>query len=246
MPVNGAILYEGPSVLTGDPIVCIMTGLARKSQNPKTGPMLQTWILRADQNPITSAKRGDDAAICGGCKLRGKGDGTLKDRACYVNLAQGPLGVWNAYIAGEYLDRRRPDQRRLCGEQVPVRIGSYGDPAAVPFEVWRNVLDECEGWTGYTHQWRHARFDARLAGILMLSCESEVDRFQALERFPEARTFRAGKDVQAGYDEVFCPADGKSRTCNMCQLCRGTSVRGRSVVIEAHGSGRNATAWRQA
>lgn len=248
MAVNGAVLYEGPSVLTGDPVVVVLTGLLRLSQNPKTGPMLQTWIMRSDVDPIDAAKRGDDRAICGGCKLRGRGDGTLRDRGCYVTLAQGPLGVWKSYISGQYPERKRPDQRRLCGEQGSVRIGSYGDPAAVPVGVWRSVLDGCEwgghGWTGYTHQWRHERFDARLTEFLMLSCESESNLEEVKQRFgPSARTFRAARNAVPTWKEVICPADGVRVTCSSCQLCRGRAAKARSVVIEAHGAGKGASAW---
>jgi hypothetical protein len=38
---NGAILYRGPSLLDGAPIVAIVTGLASTSANAKTGAMLQ-------------------------------------------------------------------------------------------------------------------------------------------------------------------------------------------------------------
>ena len=48
---NGRILYEGPSMLDGAPIVVIATGFAERSGNDKTGAMIQTWILRADIPP---------------------------------------------------------------------------------------------------------------------------------------------------------------------------------------------------
>jgi hypothetical protein len=47
MTPNSVIFYRGPSQLTGDPIVAVLTGLVTRSSNAKTGPMLQTWILRA-------------------------------------------------------------------------------------------------------------------------------------------------------------------------------------------------------
>ncbi len=34
---NGYIIYEGPSMINGDPIVAIATGFARNSENGKTG-----------------------------------------------------------------------------------------------------------------------------------------------------------------------------------------------------------------
>lgn len=37
---------------------------------------------------------------------------------------------------------------------LPVRLGTYGDPAAVPTVVWQTVLAQSAMHTGYTHQWR--------------------------------------------------------------------------------------------
>ena len=53
---NGVILYEGPSLLDGEPIVAILTGLRSSSCNRKTGAMLQTWIMRADVSPAEAGE----------------------------------------------------------------------------------------------------------------------------------------------------------------------------------------------
>ena len=37
---------------------------------------------------------------------------------------------------------------------LPVRLGAYGDPAAVPTVVWQTVLAQSAMHAGYTHQWR--------------------------------------------------------------------------------------------
>jgi len=66
---NGVIVYEGPSELDGEPIVVIVTGL-RKSDNTKTGDMLQLWILLQNKLPCDAAKQGLDSSICGDCKHR--------------------------------------------------------------------------------------------------------------------------------------------------------------------------------
>src|SRR5687767_850338 len=91
---NGVVLYSGPSELDGSPIVAIMTGIRRGSSNTKTGPLLQTWILRSDLSPETAAKTGADRSICGDCALR--------DGACYVTLHHGPRAVFAAYQQGLY------------------------------------------------------------------------------------------------------------------------------------------------
>ena len=67
---KGVVLYRGPSLLDGKPIVCIATGLRSPSGNPKTGPMVQTWIMREDVAPHTAQKSGEDSSVCGDCALR--------------------------------------------------------------------------------------------------------------------------------------------------------------------------------
>lgn len=67
-------VWRGPSPIDGAPIVMIMTGLSRKaseqSKNTKTGPMVQTHIVRQDMAPVVAMMSGADRAICGDCPLR--------------------------------------------------------------------------------------------------------------------------------------------------------------------------------
>src|SRR4051812_46786701 len=54
---NGLILYRGPSLLDGKPIVVVAIGFARKSKNLKTGNMLGTYILADNgEDPIQALK----------------------------------------------------------------------------------------------------------------------------------------------------------------------------------------------
>ena len=45
---NGATIYSGESQLNGKNIKAIITGISVDSQNVKTGPMAQLWILFAN------------------------------------------------------------------------------------------------------------------------------------------------------------------------------------------------------
>ena len=90
---NGYILHET------DDIVVIATGFRRRSANPKTGDMLQVWILLRHINPVRAIKLGADAKICFDCGHRGRKG---KGRTCYVRVANAPLGVWKAYRRGMY------------------------------------------------------------------------------------------------------------------------------------------------
>src|SRR5204863_4664265 len=128
-PSNGSIFYRGPSLLDGRPLVAIVTGLRRRSANTKTGNELQTWILRSDVDPLTAIQTGEDYSICGDCALRGiQGVG----RECYVTIVQAPNAVYKAFKRRRY---GKLDLSRVAGRIV--RIGSYGDPAAVPADIWR-------------------------------------------------------------------------------------------------------------
>ena len=69
---DGRILWEGASQIDGAPIVCIATGLKRKTKNKKLSDsdrkgMIQTWIMRTDIAPHVAIKSGADESVCGGC-----------------------------------------------------------------------------------------------------------------------------------------------------------------------------------
>jgi hypothetical protein len=230
---NGVILWQGPSQLDGKPIVAIATGLASKSTNVKTGAMVQTYILRSDMEPIEALKAGEDASICGSCPLRG--DGTGKGRACYVNLGHGPLAVYRAFKRGVYPTWAQADYPIAEGRAV--RLGTYGDPAAVPIEVWNYALTDASGHTGYTHQWRA---HPELKSLCMASVDTVRDMQEA--RAQGWRTFRVDGThvIGAQKGEVLCPASkeaGRKLTCEQCLACCGADGRKGSIYIPAHGSG---------
>ena len=87
--------------------------------------------------------------------------------ACYVNIGQAPLGIYRAFERGNYPDYSNDGEAiaaALGGRSV--RMGAYGDPAAIPVTVWESLLIAADGWTGYTHQSRHPNFDAALLRLL--------------------------------------------------------------------------------
>jgi hypothetical protein len=239
----GSIFYRGPSTLTGQRIVGVLT---YQSNNTKTGNMAQTWILpdgaRTRIDPSYAVKTGADRAVCGDCPLRGP---SIGQRACYVVLAHGPASVGRALTAGRY----SPWADDHAPLDVPVRLGAYGDPAAIPFEAWIPVLSAARSWTGYTHQWRTC--DRRWQGYLMASVETERDA--DIAQLAGWRTFRVGTRSAGPLlpadpprpGEVVCPASaeaGYKQTCARCRLCSGNTGRGatsgaRNVVIAPHGGG---------
>lgn len=233
---NSVIFYRGPSMLDQRPIVAIATGLAIASRNSKTGAMVQTYILRDDVSPPEAVRTGADSSICGSCALRGDGNGL--GRACYVPVKWAPLALWKTRAKMPVVTQPLDVAALFLGRHV--RVGSYGDPVAVPVEVWHQVLHVSAGWTGYTHQWRTC--DVRFREFCMASVDDEWDRREA--RRQGWRTFRtrASTSEPLWEDEITCPASaeaGHKTTCQACQLCRGTQADAiviKSIAIVAHGS----------
>ena len=229
MKSNGVILYEGPSKLNGKRIVVIAVGFKSASTNVKTGGMIQTYILYVDENPIAAARNGNDAANCGGCIHRF--NPLTLTRTCYVTLMHGPLGVWKAYIKGNY--PTISDYSIFANR--PVRFGTYGDPAAAPLAIWQNISAYAKMTTGYTHQWRSAKF-ANLSYFCQASVETaeEVQKANA-KGFGTFRVLPVIEPIPA--DAIHCPASaerGHLTTCVECGICDGASQR--NVAILAHGS----------
>lgn len=219
------IVYDGPSVLNDVPIVGIITGLTTKSHNPKTGPMAQLWILHQDEAPHKAVKSGADASVCGDCPARNKW--------CYVQTFQGPRSVWAAWKRGSY-----PPYDPLLLQGKALRLGAYGDPAALPLSVLKEVTKDVDMYTGYTHAWKYC--DDGYKHFCMASCDSREDAEDAISR--GWRTFRV--TVEAGDkslpNEIICPASDEADqllTCITCKTCDGNRRGLKSnVVIKAHGN----------
>jgi hypothetical protein len=234
---NGLILYRGPSLLDRGPIAAIVTGLWRPSANRKTGAMLQTWILRDDTTPLDAVRTGSDASVCGHCPLRAS---PRRGRRCYVNLGQAPLTVYDALARGAYPQAEGPAQIAAAGYGRSVRLGSYGDPAAVPTAIWFALVSRASRWTGYTHQWDSAGFDDRLLDLCMASVERMQDVQWLALRHPGARYFRVRPPgTAAAPSEAQCPAAseaGRRLRCEACGACNGRAGTGPSISTNAHGA----------
>lgn len=223
------ILYEGPSQLDGAPIVVILT----ESRNRKTGGMLQTWIMRADIEPHIALKTGADSSVCGNCKMR-----PLLGGVCYVRVFQAPLVVWKAWRRGNYQAAGSLDAIAERGAGHSIRLGAYGDPAAVPVEIWRALVSRAAAWTGYTHQWRDA-VAAPLQSLAMASTDSPDELADARAAGWRSFRVRAPFEPLAG-KEIVCPASdeaGKRTTCESCRACGGTGAKAKAdIAIVAHGA----------
>lgn len=227
--MNHGIIYKGPSLLDGKPIVVIGTYSKR---NSKTGAVLQTYILCDDGlDPLEASKMGEDYSICGDCVMRGTPTTDPKrkqaeKRTCYVNLGQGVLIVYRSYVNGVY----QPVPPRILGHNRFVRVGTYGDPAAAPQEVWTELLSEASDWTAYSHQsgWR--------PDIAMQSVNSHTEAQMHWQA--GRRTFRviANLGELDRTNEALCPASkeaGRRVQCTACKLCKGSTLA-KSIAIVEH------------
>lgn len=230
---NGYVIYRGPSLLDGQPIVAI--ALTKKSKNGKTGNMVQTYILVDNgKSPLHNVYQLKDSSICGKCPHR-RGTGG----SCYVNISQGVTQVWKSYNKNNYpnniLQAKKESANRV------VRLGTYGDPAAIPRYVWDNLLELSSGHTGYTHQWSDNKAN-HVIDLIMASVDSESDRVLAKKK--GYRTFRirmVNEAVMSG--EFVCPASeeaGKRKLCIECKACDGgINTRKGDPVIISHGALKN-------
>ncbi len=233
---NGVIIYEGPSLIDGKPIVVIANGL-KVSKNSKIGDMIQTWILRTDMHPNDALKTGDDSSICGDCMHRGRyveETDTVTDRTCYVNLYKdGVYSIWHAYKRGSYPVCDIKHMQLFDGRHV--RIGSYGDPAAVPVYVWKTITKLCKDYTGYTHAWQWC--DTAYSKFCMASVETQDGYFEANSK--GYRTFRLLPDENYATitNETRCFAQIKDTIhCDKCGFCDGSTSNRKNVTVVFHGA----------
>lgn len=239
--ITHAILYRGPSLIDRSPIVVVAVYRTRGA-NAKTGAMVQTYIIPdiMGLGIMEIVRRGLDAAVCGGCVHRYQYDGNglaiAGTRTCYVNLGQGVRSVLGRVQRGGYQDiSADTDLIASVGRGRMVRLGTWGDPAAVPVTVWHSLIANATGHTGYTHQWRSARLAAPIRSIVMASCETDDDVGRATAQGFRG-TFRVLPVGEAPAAAALCPASaeaGKVATCADCGRCDG---RGGDVAIVAHGS----------
>lgn len=237
----GVILWQGASALDGAPIAVIATRIIAKSKNGKTGHMVQTFVIRTDIHPGEALKTGADISVCGNCPHRPK-PWLPKDEqgACYVQVNKSVASVYAAFKRGRYAVPGVDYDPRILPdlfEGLIFRLGSYGDPCAAPFQIWRAATLKVVAKAGYTHQWRDPRF-AAFKLLCMASCDTALDYAEATAA--GWRTFRVRLESEAKLErEAICPASaeaGHKTSCDNCRACGGTEAKAKvNMVIIAHG-----------
>ena len=242
-PVSARVVWRGLSQIPNsegkfEMIRLVLTNYYRVSENIKTGPLLQYYIFTDSEFKHMAAP------ICGDCPHATAADG--KRPACYVQWAR--LGhAWNASERNQELSTEKAAQ---LSKGLRIRLGSAGDPAAVPMMVWSPILAAADGHTGYTHQW-DKDWAQPYAGFLMASVDSATEAELATAkgwRYFGIET--PGKPLQGEFkysgsnqQPVRCLSEASNIACINCMLCNGnanlekTGKRAPSIVITAHGPG---------
>ncbi len=203
------ILYDGPSLIDGGPILALAASVDQPSKNSKTGPMVQVYFLRKDVTPWEGIRSGVDASICGTCIHRPKLEGG-KHRSCYVDL-RFVNPVWFA---------RRAEPEPGMFEGRAVRVGAYGDPLSTPIEALAQVFFEAEMWTGYTQFWRTSPDAEKWRGHLMASVHTAEEA--QIAQSMGWRTYRSRFPFESLISgEIDCPFYAAGVQCIDCNLCDG-------------------------
>jgi len=193
--------------------------------------MAQILICPANVPPFEAAKSGADSSVCGACLLRPSLHG-----GCYVNTGKHFPRVYE--VAKDQSSNLDKACKAIRSSGLPLRIGSWGDVGALPFEFVARLVDAARTASGrarhtaYTSSWKTC--DPRLRDVAMASVRTPQERDQA--KAAGWRTFRAKvpeAPVLAG--ERVCPGSNHEVTCSQCLVCSGGMVGG-DVVVDVHGS----------
>lgn len=215
---HGAVLYEGPSMITGEPIFAVITKLGdSRTLNRKLGPnTAQVYILDQNFRPHQARDLGISDNVCGNCPI---------EDLCYVNL-KFVNRVWECYQRGGYDGDLPWAAERIRKKGLLTRLATFGDPSAIPIEKVHWFADHSLPVIGYTHHWEKPWTDPGLKRFISASCETQEDVRTA--RILGWRTFRARRAEEPLMDGEFaCPADethwsAKRTTCDECRMCDGT------------------------
>jgi hypothetical protein len=167
--------------------------------------------------------------------LRKLSSATLYRRRVLCDDASGTLKRITVAIKRDCTQHIMPTITPIYYRVAPLRLGAYGDPAAVPFEVFEPLVRLSSVHTGYTHQIAHRNFDRRYLLLCQVSADTPK---QALKYQAQgAKTFRVALPDDTLFDnEIECLSDSKGIQCIDCGLCDGQS---KNIAIVVHGQRKN-------
>jgi hypothetical protein len=217
------------------PITVLLNGFLRPSENKKTGPMVQVYITPTGKHPVEVQRDAlASRSICSNCpQLPATGGG------CYVSpysLLSLPQSIENAQPL-----QSTPSSPPLLSplrdllRYRPVRIGTWGDPAAVAARIMLAIAMSAKMRTGYTHFPEKAD---HLRGYVQASCDT---LHQARKAWCAGwKTFRvvhassiSELRKQRIEGEIICPHHTKGIQCIACGLCDGSKA---NILAPIHGN----------
>lgn len=223
--------FRVSSALNGEPIIVAvqMTDTA----NTKLGAeMRQVWIMPAGMKPSVANGTAAQDSVCGKCWFKTNG-------ACYVNM-QTPNSVYRSIEAGNYTElSQTPEDLAVLADALhgeTVRVGAWGDPAAMPWPIMQTITKAAASYTAYTHQAAHPNFNRMYLSVCMVSAESpkQAAKYQELG----IRTFRPKVAGSVNLEnEITCPNETHGINCIECRLCDGGNARrgNPSIAVTVHG-----------
>lgn len=170
---------------------------------------------------------------CGSCPLRFGGCYTFK-----FSQAMGHKGMLNS-IVNEYPNLDFPKlndkiKNTILGmlsltSKGYIRFGSYGCPTNIQLDLVKELCNNAQTWSGYTHEW-HNESKTEYLDYFMASAHNKDSIFASeLANAYGFRTFET--DSTNG---IYCPSD-KGVNCSDCGLCSGRKGKGKTnIVIATH------------
>ena len=233
---NGVVLWMGPSEVDGKTIVMVATCIVRPSDNEKTGPMIQIYMLLVDTPPSEAVKTGDDISVCGDCPARRVNYGSCYLVPHYMN------NIYRAFHGGKYPDGGPED---LLKSRWSVRHGAWGNPSSVPFEANEELFSALQkagrNWTAYEHNWKHC--DQPLKKWCMASCDTldEAIEAKAMGWRPFAVILPEEKEAAKEQGLIPCPFElhnPKTPQCEKCNVCDGAKENDKrpGISVLVHGA----------
>ena len=209
------------------------------SNNSKTGNGVHIFIIPMRWVLEGKSAMNDDSASCMDC-IHGKS----ANRTCYVRKGMSEMGLKSkvASLHKHYMNGTLEIQPiESATEELPkirgnyVRFGAYGEPVVLGESLTKAICQESAIWTGYTHQWRQPSYQWA-KDYFMASADNE--RLGEIAQGMGWRTFRVRLANESAIPmEVICPASkegGRKVTCNTCGLCKGATIKAKSIVIIKH------------